>query len=185
MPPAKNIAGQRFGYFQALERSPHPRGRWKEKLWKCLCVCGTIRYVRLQALTSGRQKSCGCKRAELCQQGLLRAWERRGGGAKGRYCSPEHNLWRWAKLRAQKQNVPFTITIDDIVIPPFCPLLDIPLWNGSKTGPNSPTLDKIIPTKGYVVGNIRVISHKANTMKNSSTFHEMELMVLNWRKLDA
>lgn len=37
------------------------------------------------------------------------------------------------------------------------------------TGQNSPTLDKLNPTLGYVKGNVAIISHLANSMKQNVT----------------
>ena len=45
-----------------------------------------------------------------------------------------------------------------------------------KGGPNSPSLDKIIPAIGYIKGNIAVMSHKANTMKQNATLEELILL---------
>jgi hypothetical protein len=82
-------------------------------------------------------------------------------------------MWHSARRRAKKQNVPFDITIDDIIIPNYCPVLGIPLFQGSKDEMyNSPSLDKIIPELGYVKCNIAVISHRANTIKNNGTAEE-------------
>lgn len=88
-----------------------------------------------------------------------------------------------AKSRAKQQNLPFNLTIDDIVLPEKCPLLEIPLNVGTTHNcENSYSLDKIIPEKGYVKGNIQVISRKANAVKNNLTLEELELFCNNMLK---
>jgi hypothetical protein len=108
-------------------------------------------------------------------------WRLKGMNQKRRnldYC-----LWLKARDRAKEFNLPFTISREDVCIPEKCPLLEIPLFRaGQKPTPNSPTLDRIIPTLGYVKGNIQVISFKANTMKSNATLEEMELLVKNWKR---
>lgn len=84
--------------------------------------------------------------------------------------NPEKNLFYNAKQRAKKLNLPFNIEVKDIIIPDFCPLLEIPLKIGDgNIKDNSPSLDRIIPDKGYIKGNIIVISSKANVVKNNLT----------------
>jgi hypothetical protein len=92
------------------------------------------------------------------------------------------SLLHSARARAIKKNVPFTITINDIVIPRVCPILGIPLIHGDgKVIKNSPTLDRIIPEKGYIPGNIQVISFYANTIKSDATVEEL-FKVANYMK---
>jgi hypothetical protein len=89
-----------------------------------------------------------------------------------------------ARGRANKNNLPFDINIDDIIIPEKCPLLNIPIFVSDKSvSSNSPTLDRIVCSKGYVKGNIMVISHKANTAKNSLTLNELEILVKNLKRV--
>lgn len=74
----------------------------------------------------------------------------------------------------------FTIEPADIVIPEYCPVLDIPLMRGrGSSTPNSPTLDRIWPALGYIPGNVAVISHRANTIKGDATSAELT-RVLSW-----
>ena len=76
-----------------------------------------------------------------------------------------------AKRRARKLNLPFNLKLEDIIIPEFCPILEIPIITGTRNNyENSASLDRIIPEKGYVSGNVNVISSLANTMKNSANF---------------
>jgi hypothetical protein len=85
-------------------------------------------------------------------------------------------LVRGAKNRAKKEGLPFDLTENDIYIPDICPVFGYPLEigvNKKKVQPNSPSLDRIIPERGYVKSNIRVISYKANIMKNNASFEEM------------
>ena len=78
-----------------------------------------------------------------------------------------------AKRRAKALNLPFTITKEDLIIPDICPILEIPILIGKQNYGNSPSLDKKIPELGYVKGNIRIISMKANVMKNNATLQEL------------
>lgn len=49
----------------------------------------------------------------------------------------------------------------------MCPVLDIPLILGAAPkSPNLPSIDRIRPERGYVKGNVAVISWRANHLKN-------------------
>jgi hypothetical protein len=87
---------------------------------------------------------------------------------------PEYFLWQNAKHRAKRDGLPFDITPADIVIPEFCPVLGIKFEHGvGQSTDSSPTLDKIIPEFGYVRGNIKVISFRANSIKRDATADEV------------
>lgn len=63
-----------------------------------------------------------------------------------------------------------------MVIPDFCPVLGLPLYRnsgGAAQGPNSPSLDRVNPALGYVRGNVKVISSKANAIKSNATPEEL------------
>ena len=85
--------------------------------------------------------------------------------------NPERVMLNNARARARRKKVPFDLSPEDIVIPTRCPALDIPLfhdWGSQGAGPNSPVLDRLHPNRGYVRGNVRVISHLANSIKHNS-----------------
>ena len=69
--------------------------------------------------------------------------------------------------------LPFTIALSDIVIPKCCPVLGMSLKSrfgtGKKPGRNSPSLDRVNPQKGYVKGNVIVVSFFANQIKTNAT----------------
>ncbi len=83
---------------------------------------------------------------------------------------PSVVLYRAAKSRATRAGLAFDITWDDVVIPEVCPYLKKPLVLGTAY---APSLDRIDNTKGYVKGNVEVISRKANTMKNDASNEEL------------
>lgn len=81
------------------------------------------------------------------------------------------------KSRAKKLGIPFDEDTSDIVVPEFCPILGIVLQRGAVYGGwNSPSLDKIVPTLGYVKDNRWVISKRANTIKSNATYDELILI---------
>lgn len=88
-------------------------------------------------------------------------------------------LWNKAKCRALKSGIEFNIEIEDIVIPKYCPVFGTELkFEGadSQKGPryysSSPSLDRIDNNKGYIKGNIIVMSCRANLLKSNGTADE-------------
>lgn len=74
-----------------------------------------------------------------------------------------------AKKRAALYNLEFNLTLEDIELPKYCPILGLELGIGKKGGSdNSYSLDRIDSSKGYIKGNVQVISRLANAMKNSA-----------------
>lgn len=101
----------------------------------------------------------------------LSAWNRR---------SPEHRLINSARARAKKSGIPFALTVKDIYIPSVCPVLGIPLKKGEgKLHDNSPTLDRLVDSLGYIPENITVVSYRANRIKNNGTAEE-HLKIYEW-----
>ncbi len=95
--------------------------------------------------------------------------------------NPKQIMLNGARERAKKGGYPCTITTADIIIPEFCPLLGLRLARnqGGNVQPNSPSLDKIRPELGYVRGNVWVISHRANSLKNNATIEELQTLITN------
>ena len=57
--------GERFGRLVVLEFH-HAKGT--HYYWKCRCDCGNYKIVRIDNLTSGTVKSCGCLNRERCKE---------------------------------------------------------------------------------------------------------------------
>ena len=100
------------------------------------------------------------------------------------------NMLARCKHRAKQNNIPFNLTKEDISIPIYCPVLNIKLKqfdidDAPKRGynPDSPFLDRIIPSLGYVKGNVRVISARANLLKNDATISELELVLADLKRV--
>lgn len=90
--------------------------------------------------------------------------------SKERYktISKEYSIYHRAKNRAVKKNLEFNIEISDIIIPEECPIL--------KKVMDIPSIDRIDPNKGYIKGNIQIISNRANMLKNNATLEEISLI---------
>ena len=92
------------------------------------------------------------------------------------------DILKAARNRAKKHNVPYNLVMSDLrgLITDKCPILGIEFelnkegqeWGkgkGQNNWQNSPSLDRIVPEKGYVKDNVIVVSLMANSIKNQAT----------------
>ena len=83
-----------------------------------------------------------------------------------------------AKYRAKKKTVPFNVDSSQVETPTTCPALGVPLtYLSREADPFGASLDRLVPSLGYVGGNVRVISRRANAMKNDGTLDEHRRLV--------
>ena len=87
----------------------------------------------------------------------------------------EYLLWYRAKENSKSRKFEFNIDVEDIVIPEKCPYLNITLATSLEDcqKPNYYSIDRIDSKKGYIKGNVQVISKLANTMKNNATIEQL------------
>jgi hypothetical protein len=83
---------------------------------------------------------------------------------------PRKRMVYAAKMRAIRDGVPFDLVYTDFEIPAVCPITERPFVRGQgMPADDSPSLDRVIPERGYVRGNVAVLSHRANKIKNDAT----------------
>lgn len=94
------------------------------------------------------------------------------------YENREEKMVNSARRRAKVKNLEFNIDKTDIIIPSVCPILGIPIERGKGTQQDSsPSIDRINSNKGYIKGNIQIISYRANTLKNNGTIEEFQKII--------
>lgn len=96
-------------------------------------------------------------------------------------------LVKAAKQRATMKKMEFAITAEDFApLATVCPLLGIPIiWDGAKRTSNSPSIDRIDSSLGYVVGNVHVVSWRANMLKNNASLEELQILAHNFAAVIA
>lgn len=83
-------------------------------------------------------------------------------------------LWK-ARDRARRDGLEFDLTLEDIVIPTHCPYLGVELTHELGKGQlqSNSSLDRKDSSKGYIKGNVEVISRLANSMKTNATQEQL------------
>ena len=100
-----------------------------------------------------------------CEAAQVKVWNKK---------NPKGYLVMNSKQRAKYKGLEHNITTDDFDLPEYCPILNIKLAKADNViKDNSYSLDRIDSSKGYVKGNVWVISHKANTMKSNASREEI------------
>lgn len=157
-------------------------------------ACGIIKepeeYPVSRGKGSGRDCYCReCKRINnktyntLELQRIYKATQKKKNEASDPVYFKMNQLHVRAKCRARRRSLPFDITVADLmeITRTHCPVFGIEFdfiarfrFNGS-----APSLDRFYPHLGYVKGNVKVISLKANRMKLNGTPEEL-MRLGNW-----
>lgn len=96
------------------------------------------------------------------------------------------NMVYHANARARRAGLPYNLTVDALDWPEFCPVfgvrLDYTTPRNGKYRSDGPSLDRIVPQLGYVIGNVQVISFRANLIKGNASPEELMKLALFCQK---
>jgi len=88
-----DLTGQRFGRLIVLEKTIKRKNR--NVVWKCLCDCGVIIFVRSDSLKSGITKSCGCFNKDRLKESNYK---------HGMHKTKIYKIWQTMMQRCYNQN---------------------------------------------------------------------------------
>ena len=89
---------------------------------------------------------------------------------------PIRHLLHSSKYNAKAKGLEWSLSRDDFIIPEVCPVFGTPFEAGTKY---ALSIDRIDSSKGYVKGNIQLISILANAMKRDATEEQLKQFA-NW-----
>ena len=140
-------------------------------------------FCRSKAVYADPQKREKINRASKVYYAARKAkWppqEKRVPVCAYRHSQPILRMMHSVRKSAKRRGLGVDLCANDLLpLPKVCPILGIELdyTYGSKYGRaqrNSPSVDRIDSSKGYVKGNVQVISMRANTLKSDSTIPEL------------
>jgi hypothetical protein len=82
---------------------------------------------------------------------------------------------KFRNKKSHTYNCEFSIDFGDIDFPTHCPVLGMELdYFADGREENSPSFDRVDPNKGYIKGNVVIMSWRANRIKNDGSAHEHE-----------
>ncbi len=102
--------------------------------------------------------------------------------------SLRYEMWCRVKKNSKPRGLEFTLFQDDIpVVPTVCPILGIAIKPNHLSGAidSSPSLDRIDNSKGYIPGNVRIISNRANRLRSDATSVELDLIAADNERLES
>lgn len=173
-----DLTGQKSGRLTVIDLnkvvySTSPSGIKQAKVyWNCVCDCGNAVVKTTMSIRNNLLPSCGCWNREVAAE------NGRSNLSHGLSKTAKYRLFNSVKGRAKLTNLEFDLEMNDLVIPDTCPVLGIPIFHGAGTHcSNSPSLDRFDNSKGYTKNNVRVISRRANCLKNDATIEELEAII--------
>ena len=106
-------------------------------------------------------------------------YSKQGGIQNLKTMTLEKQLFYRLKANAKQNGVEFTLTVEDIVLPDACPVYEVPfIYKDSQW---TYSFDRVDNSKGYIKGNVRVISRKANRQKSDMSIEDLE-RIINYMK---
>lgn len=93
--------------------------------------------------------------------------------------NPQRWMFTRARSTAKRRGLEWALVYEDVVFPTHCPVLGIELRYGAGTRrEDGASFDRWDNSKGYVPGNVHVISWRANRIKWDCTVSELEAVAV-------
>jgi hypothetical protein len=131
---------------------------------KCSKCNSTKKFFEFRYRNIGRKDPIGLYRQSYCRDCENQILKDKRDEA------PEHRLYLLARSRAKRDNLPFDLTEDyiNLIWPKDnkCPILKTTFKSGIANKYQLPSIDKVVPKKGYTKGNVAIISYRANSLKS-------------------
>jgi hypothetical protein len=183
---------------RAKEGARRRRKRIRAEIKEIRSGITTARYEIANAVEGSELRLIELTKEEFRLLALLEGAqtpERRAEGAKARRTrrrvAPLRMMVARALMRQRGKNdgivkqrandkTAINVLVDELSPPPtHCPIFGVELEYAGEKGlnrPNMASIDKIIPALGYVVGNVAIISRRANTIKNDASLEDLEAL---------
>ena len=188
-----DLTGKIFTRWTVLEKSASNTATGQPR-WLCRCECGVEKIVTGANLRGGKSSSCGCLRDDMrVMVGSLRDFSGRNNpkakAAIAKYGDsyvPSSSIWykraSGVFFTAKAEGIPCGFSsVSELaayvksIAPSDCPVFGLKFEDAPQGFSNwSPSIDKIDPKKGYIKGNIQVISTLANCMKRDATPQQLK-----------
>lgn len=167
--------GDKYGRWSVVKEVPAEKKLGSktrgEKVFLCVCACGTKRQVLSYNLRKGKTKSCGCDVPKANKHKQWTGYE----GISGNYWNQiNHGA---SDRKGRSYSLEFNITIEyawELFLKQDkkCALTGIPITisitsnNKSRAG-HTASLDRIDSRIGYVKGNVQWVHKEVNMMKRT------------------
>jgi hypothetical protein len=136
--------------------------------WEQFCIAFKEACVTNNLLGQRNWRArAALKESMLREWGILAYWDASEWKAR---------LLARAKRGAAGRDIEFHLTESDLELPLKCPVFGCDLNYislATKVCPETPSVDRIDNSKGYIPGNVHVISFRANKLKNDATLAEL------------
>ena len=135
-------------------------------------------------------KKFGIDSMKLRQENKAEAFRLKNGNKDGsdfwRVCRRKFSM---KKCMSKRIGIEWNLQFGELNFPTHCPILDLELdYFAESTQENSPSFDRIDSSRGYISGNVQIISWRANRIKNDGTPEEHRKIadyLENQRRLSA
>lgn len=141
------------------------KNRW---MWKCICDCGNIVYLRTNEITNGKRKSCGCYMKDFnAENNTLPNNE-----------GPKREIMRQYNAHAKRRNLEFNLSESEFfnLIESNCYYCGLSSQNSNSgkhtKGFKYSGIDRVDNSIGYSTDNCVPCCHKCNDSKKNYTVDE-------------
>lgn len=141
---------------------------FRKHCWKCQTSQPAENFANNRSKSSGKSAECrACVKAYNKAHVARNAEYYRTYRKSKRIRDLAWYLFLECRSRAKRDGLEFNLEPQDIQIPKTCPVFGLELGSGKRDA--SASVDRKDSSKGYVRGNVWVISYLANRMKSNAT----------------